>query len=344
MTQYLSVNVIKIQQSIGGFFLGKLTPDILHLISNKKLSRIQNPDMGIQRDLKNSKIKEIKEYLKTKDSTFPNTIIIAIQNDPMEMDPSYILEEEENIIQIKLQDGIANILDGQHRLNGFDSNEKTFEIPVAIFLDLSLGEQAKIFAKINSTQSKVDLSLVYDLFGITKERTPEKVAFHLVEHLNQDDSSAWKGKVKTLTDKRGDLAQGSMAKLFHKELLEKNALFKKLYDEKRDTDIKNILVNYFNAIAKTFPDEWKNEKKEYILTKTTGFNGFVLFLLQLIKIANHSKIPLSAEYFAGYMEKAKDDLLPFTSENYPSGATGQNKIKTILLKSVTQSELEIIEK
>lgn len=85
---------------------------------------------------------------------------------------------------------------------------------MSIFLDISLGEQAKIFAKINSTQKKVDLSLVYDLFGMTEDRNPEKVAYYIVQHLNTEENSSWKGKIKTLADKNGDLAQGSYGKIY----------------------------------------------------------------------------------------------------------------------------------
>src|SRR6266404_1728056 len=334
---YITLPVIKVTQKIGTFFLGKITPNVLHAIANKNLSRLKDLENGIQRDLQSQKIKEIREYLKSEDATFPNSIVLAIQNNPLnEENYSYKLNEGQNILEIRLSPDTANILDGQHRLNGFDENDDFFELPVSIFLDLSLGEQAKIFAQINSTQKKVDLSLVYDLFGMTEGRSKEKVAFHIVEHLNSEPESAWKNKIKTLADKRGDIAQGSMAKFFHKELLEKEEVFKKLYDKERDTDIKDILLNYFNAVAKVFPTYWENKDKEFILTKTTGFNGFMLFLIWLVRIASHNKAALSVEYFEKYIISAKDKFSPFTSQNYPSGAVGQNKIRDILKQTLNQ--------
>ncbi len=209
-------------------------------------------------------------------------------------------------------------------------------------LDISLGEQAKIFAKINSTQKKVELSLVYDLFGMTEGRMPEKVAFYVVKHLNTENTSAWKNKIKTLSDRSGDLAQGSMAKFIHKELLEKDEVFKKLYKEERDTDIKNILLNYFNAISETFPEVWKNQEGKYILTKTTGFNGFMLFFVSLVRLANNKKTPLSIAYFKSYFDKVKDKFTDFTSQNYPSGAVGQNKIRDILRTSLSDEEVSFL--
>lgn len=343
MSTYLSINVTPVTQRIGTFFVSKMTPKTLHAIVNKKLSRTQYPTSGIQRDIKGGKVKEIKKYIDQDDATFPNAIIIAIQNDPLDEEPTYRLNEERTTLDIKLQSGIANILDGQHRLSGFDPDNETFELPVSIFLDLSLGEQAKIFATINSKQTKVDLTLVYDLFGITDDRTPEKLAYHIVEHLNSDPSSAWRKKIKTLTERTGDLAQGSMAKLFHRELLERHPVFNRLYKEgeERDTDIKNILMNYFNAIAEAFPDQWANEDKKHILTKTTGFNGFMMFLMSLVKIAAKRKAPMSKDYFLDYIKRVEGSFEEFTVENYASGVKGQLKIRDLLREGLTQEEKEI---
>ena len=341
--EYIEIPIIKINQKIGTFFIGKMTPLFLYKIANKNLSRMKDLENGIQRDLQYKKIEEIKDYLKLSDATFPNSIILAIQNNPLDIDNNnYILDEEKNILKIKLEPSVANILDGQHRLNGFDENNDSFELPVTIFLDLSLGEQAKIFAIINSTQKKVDLNLVYDLFGMTEERSPEKIAYHIVSHLNSETSSAWFNKIKTLSDKKGDLAQGSMAKFIHKELLEKEDVFVKLYKEEKDTDIKNILLNYFNAIKDTFPETWQNKDGKYILTKTTGFNGFMLFFISLIRLANRNKTPLSTVFFKSYFSKVKDRFNDFTSQNYPPGAIGQNQIRDILRSTLSDKEKDLI--
>ena len=244
--EYISIKIIKIKQNIGSFFIGKMTPRDLHRVANKNLERAKNIEEGIQRALREKRIKEIKEYIKTKDSTFPNTIILSIQENPAnETAHNYILDEENNEIMIRIADNVVNVLDGQHRLAGFSNEEIDYELPVSIFLDLSLGEQAKIFAKINSTQKKVELDLVYELFGITEGKSPEKSAYYIVKHLNDEPNSAWFNKIKTLTDRSGDLAQGSMAKYIHVELIENDKIFNKLYKEERDTDMKKYIEQLF---------------------------------------------------------------------------------------------------
>lgn len=343
MSEYISIRIIEVTQNIGSFFIGKMTPKDLHRIANRNLSRLKNFEDGIQRDLQAKKLSEIKSYLHTEKATLPNTIIISIQNNIAdEENPGYILNVKEGILKVKIQDDIANILDGQHRLNGFDVNNEKFELPVSIFLDLSLGEQAEIFARINSTQKKVSNDLIYDLYGITDEKSYEKSAFYIVKHLNEEHESAWFKKIKTLSDKSGDIAQGSMAKYVHKELLEKNPIFNKLYEDNRDTDIKNILSNYFNAIRINFPNEWKNEDGKFILTKTTGFNGFMNFFISLVKLAAGRKQELSVDYFSSYIAKVRSNFLELISDNYPSGNVGQNMVRDILRESLSKNEKDIL--
>jgi len=335
---YISIPVIQVKQNIGTFLLGKMTPKNLHAIANKNLSRMKNLESGIQRDVQFDKLKEIREYLTSTDATFPNSIIIAIQNDLGSEFPTYEYLEAQSILKVKLADDTANILDGQHRLFGFSEEEVDFELPVSIFLDISLGLQAKIFAKINSTQKKVDLDLVYDLFGMTEERSPEKVAYFVVKHLNEDLGSPWFKKIKTLSERKGDLAQGSMAKYIHKQLLEKDAIFKKLYNAERDSDIRDIISNYFSAVKGAFPDAWKNEAGNYILTKTTGFNGFMGFMILLVRLASVNNKELSVSYFASYINSVSHEFNTFDSVNYESGAIGQNKIRDILRSSLSEHE------
>ncbi len=88
------------------------------------------------------------------------------------------------------------------------------------------------------------------------------------------------------------------------------------------------------AIQKAFPEQWKNDSSEYILTKTTGFIGFMNFFSDILKREGVNKY--GTEYFLKLFEKVKVDFAEFTNENYSSGAIGQNKIRDILRKSLIE--------
>jgi len=341
MTYSEKLKTIKIKQSIGVFYLTKMTPKLLNKIANENLSVYKDEINGIQRERDKNKVTEIKRYLQEDDNaSFPNTIIIAIRDDLNTEQPLFVIDENEYISLALLPD-IANIIDGQHRLSGFNEDEEEFELPVAIFINLPLGEQAKLFAKINSTQTKVNLDIVYENFFKSNQRSREKTSFFIVKTLNEKVSSPWYRKIKTLSDRAGDLAQGSMAKYIDKNLLSAKKPLEGLYNSEKDQEIFDLLFNYFSAIKDVFPDSWENENNEFILTKTTGFVGFMSCFVDILRSTSDYSI-LTKEYFIQIIQPAKANFLDFTNVNYPSGAIGQNKIRDILRQSLVESEKEII--
>ena len=132
------LKTIKISQNIGSFYLTKMTPVLLNKIANENLSVYKDEINGIQRERDKNKVKEIEKYLhEDKYASFPNTIILAIRDDLNVEQPLFTFDDEDNI-SIALEPDIANIIDGQHRLAGFSSEEDNFELPVAIFINLPM--------------------------------------------------------------------------------------------------------------------------------------------------------------------------------------------------------------
>lgn len=321
------IKVIEVRQKNIVFYLAKMKPSILKLVANKSLSRYQNSE-GLQRDPNPEKINDIKKYLlNDSNATFPNTIIISLRDDLDAEYPLYKFDDNGDLI-LSLNPEVANIIDGQHRLSAFNDQDD-FELPVSVFLDLSLGEQAKIFATINSTQTKVSLDLVYEDFFQSSVRSMEKVSFYIVKNLNENPDSPWYNKIKTLSERKGrDLAQGSMAKFIHKNLLDSGKVFHKLFLEERDKDIYEIIKNYFLAIKNNFPQEWNNTGGQYILTRTTGFIAFMNFFIEILKISKNNE--LNIDFFVNKILSDKKVLGDLTSQNYASGVVGQAKLFKLL--------------
>ena len=322
---------IKVTQTIGAFFLTKMTPSLLNQIANKSLSIYKDSQKGLQREINAKKVEEIRSYLKEDPSAcFPNTIILAIRDD-LDFEEPLIKFDDQERISIALAPDVANIIDGQHRLAGFDELDDNFELPVAVFINLPLGEQAKIFAKINSTQTKVNLDVVYENFFKSEHRSREKIAFYLVKNLNEKNDSPWFKKIKTLSDKGGDLAQGSMAKFFDKKLLSDGGVLGDWYKGERDQLIYDVIKSYFRVIANTFPVAWENEDGEYILKKTTGFVGTMMFFQDILrKEMLKDTIPdyeLFARYFEGINEKEFPSLV---NDNFKAGGVGQSDLRKAL--------------
>lgn len=281
-------NFLEINQPIWTFYVAKITPKSLKRISKDNLSRYEDVENWIQRDLSTDRQREIKKYIsENPDATFPNSFIIAVSWETIIKDWKILIPD---------RDDEAYILDWQHRLSWFNDDDENFEIIVSIFIDIDIFDQAMIFATINWKQSKVDKSLVYDLFDLSDKRSYEKVAHDIVKLLNENESSAWYKQIKMLWKWDWIISQSAMVesyiKLFNKWVL------KWFYDKEEDWKIYKILENYFNAVREIFHKEFWN--KEYILCKTTWFNALIKIFGDLYNIAINKKEPLTKNFFINF--------------------------------------------
>ncbi|WP_250131864.1 DGQHR domain-containing protein [Vibrio crassostreae] len=203
----IKVQAIKVSQPIGDFYIGVMDAKDLVSISYsdvRKMTRDVEDYLGIQRQLKKKRVEEIKDYISSLDSTFPNSIIVSIKG-------KYVaFEDGEMTIQFEdfEREKVAKVLDGQHRLAGFtDGNytfndiknrEKPFQLVVTFFVDRDISIQAKVFAMVNQNQTKVNPSLVYDLESLSKSRSPDKTAHQIAVLLNKNTESPFYQRIKRL--------------------------------------------------------------------------------------------------------------------------------------------------
>jgi DNA phosphorothioation-associated DGQHR protein 1 len=217
LTFPIRVPALKVTQPLGVFYAAKLSADLLLEITYSDPLRVTAEAQsessyglrGSQRVLNPERLKAIARFIETAEAAFPNSIILAAN-----YNKEGELEEKESLRwHIDFNNGddcprlvipsparLASIIDGQHRLQGFekvDLDRRSMELLCAVYLDLPYPYQAYVFATINFNQKKVDRSLAYELFGVDVEDeppeswTPEKTAVFLCRKLNIDESSSF---------------------------------------------------------------------------------------------------------------------------------------------------------
>ncbi|MEQ4668604.1 DGQHR domain-containing protein [Providencia rettgeri] len=208
----ITTSFLKITQPIGEFYCCVMKARDLYSISYSDVRRLEEEQseenihsyLGIQRELNPSRVKKIKEYIGSVDATFPNSIIVAING--------RFFEIENNKIVIKFEENqsgkVAKILDGQHRLAGFEGTDFSFisqsgeqvdfEVLVTIFVEADLHTQAQVFTMVNQNQTKVNKSLVYDLESLALARNPSKTAHQIAVILNERKDSPFFRRIKRL--------------------------------------------------------------------------------------------------------------------------------------------------
>ena len=161
----------------------------------------------------------------------------------------------------------AYILDGQHRLAGFDhSGGVQFDLPVVAIYAADDGLRGKIFADINSKQVPVNdvqlLSLYYQIRDLSADDTP---VMDVVMRLNGDGDSPLKGRIKTKdTDKKSWIKNVAMKGWLAPHLTRGGAIGTKTVAEQT-----TIMKAYLGAIAQLWPNAW-GDVKSFNLCRPLG--------------------------------------------------------------------------
>ena len=168
-----------LSQPFGEFFVATIPARILlNVAYSDRLTAIKLPDgpytvSGSQRATSERRFKEIGRFIDTPTAAFPNSIILAAN---YRHDDGLIEEDESRKWSLSIDgDGhtgrlaiptdakLAPIIDGQHRLFGFESatTQARLDMPLlcSVFFDLPKPYQAFLFATINSNQRPVSKSL-----------------------------------------------------------------------------------------------------------------------------------------------------------------------------------------
>lgn len=198
---------------------------------------------------------------------------------------------------------------------------------VSFFVDKTLEYQAMIFSTINRTQKRVSDSLVYSLFGLNTEDSPQKTSLQVVLVLNAHEKSPFFNRINLYgssyeKNQSPPLSQATMVKSIvslisenlreaerdrfrkRKELLKRSAgsnkdlPFRKYYANNNDKGISDILFYYFNAVRAVFVDKQGKSFWEFnpetmrpsnVLQTAVGYFALLNLLVDLLKVGEKEK-------------------------------------------------------
>ena len=364
---------IEIEQPIGKFYVGVIDNHDLTAISYadvRQMSGQGDKYLGIQRRLNPVRISEIRAYTKTKDATFPTSIILAVpgkcatwNSDKSTMTlAEYISETPDDPEDASIPyDKIAKILDGQHRIEGLGGyTGPTFQLNVAVFVDTDIAEQANIFATVNLAQTKVNKSLVYDLFDFARARSPQKSAHNIAVALNDVDKSPLRRRIKRLgiatdggfteTITQATFVESLLPHISSDANLDRDLLlrdrklkkadsdelqrrpFRNLFIEEQDDRVSEIVWNYFDATKSRWPEAWDSYAEGNILSKTNGFRALMRFLKPAyLSLARPIGKVVGTRSFREVFNKISLRDAEFSTQQFAPGTSGESKLLRRLL-------------
>jgi DGQHR domain-containing protein len=368
MAETIKIKCLKLVQPIGEFYIGVISYKDLREIAYADTRTMESGEeedqyLGIQRPLSIPRVEEIKKYVNTVDAAFPTGITVHITSDKI---ISY--DEKNSEIEILKEPDVARIIDGQHRIAGLKGFKgENFDINLVIFIDMDIEEQAIMFSTINLKQTKVNKSIVYDLYEYNTNRSPQKTCHNVAKTLNKTDGP-FKNRIKILgtaiykdeiitqarfveelmkmisEDPNNDRdiikraqkyqdAQIALKKVVNKKPQE--LIFREYFINNQDDKISYILYTYFLAVQNLWPNSWNFIKANNILNKTTGFIALMEFLRNVYKYKNmgYGKIIEVNDYVTIFNKTGLKDG-DFTKDRYLLGTGGQRQLLNDLMRGL----------
>ena len=309
--------------------------------------------LGIQRQLSPGRVSEIQQYVGNVDATFPTSVLLAISSDHAQFD------DTTGTLQIVRHSKVAKVIDGQHRIAGLENyNGPSFQVNVAVFVDMDIQDQAMVFATINLKQTKVNKSLAYDLYEFTTTRSPQRTCHDIARFLNYRSNSPFERKIKMLGVARGPNETVTQATFVDRllRLISRNPMgdrdlirrkkrldpaagsqlnrqiFRNLFINNHDETILLILWHFFSAVSKKWPDSWTKIETGNVLNRTTGFGALMRFMRIAYLSKNASDSVVESEQYSPLLARINLPDGSFTPDIYLPGSSGEKALFDVFVE------------
>jgi DGQHR domain-containing protein len=270
-----------------------------------------NPE-EIQRILNVSRCKDIGEYVQKPDSVLPNSIVVNLTNDVRI--ESTAREDRVTVVFPSEQGRYAYLLDGQHRVGGFEhSGGVEFDLPVVALHSAADQIAGKVFADINSKQEKVSdvhlLDLYYQLKALPQD---DAAVMDIVSLLNDDEDSPLEGRVKTMPGQKGFWIKNTFLKMILQPYIGRGGIL----SQKTSAQQAIVFKAYFNAVKQLFPEAWGSKK--HVLTKAMGLEIMMSVFKDVVMLCHaHEGGQLTVDTFKRQLKPLLGAKIPLLGTETP---------------------------
>jgi DGQHR domain-containing protein len=302
--------------------------------------RSEDSPEEIQRILSQPRAKEIGAYIQEELSLFPNALVLSL-NEEVEIQET--ADDDAVTIIFPSDEGKhAYILDGQHRLSGFEhSNGVHFDLPVVALHNADEALRAKIFADINSKQMQVSdvhlLGLYYQIKALPQE---EAATVDVIEALAKDSDSPLKDRIQRFADQKGAWLKNTALKRWIGPHTQSGGVL----SAKTPSEQTRIFKEYFRGIEQTWPNAWGQPK--HWLSKPFGLEIMcAAFRGAKSRVDLNAGKQYTADNFAEQIAVLKDLVItipgtgegqgiPLTWEAGPLGPLSNSAGRTLIIRQI----------
>lgn len=238
------------------------------------VSRVRREDRqieGYQRPEVLAHVGAIRSYIESAAPMIPNAIVVAFDTRVRfeatnSSDVAYV---RPGVLVIPVDENLADedkpgwIVDGQQRCAAVrEADVRSFPLCVTAFITASEGEQRAQFILVNSTKP-LPKGLIYELLPTTEGPLPpalmrKRFPTLLVERLNYDEDSPFRGMIHTPTTPDGVVKDNSIIRMLENSLSD-GCLYHYRDAETGAGDIEEMLLilkPFWRAVEKVFEEAW----------------------------------------------------------------------------------------
>lgn len=306
---------------VSGFLLQK-DPQIIYVtaIPGKWLLkhttpswRIDDPEQGFQRIVKEERAREIALAVLDQQRTFPNAIVLATNRPKLEYEENNFLVPN----NIKFL-----VVDGQHRLWAQKFSEYEANYSCVIHTGLSEVEMATLFLEINDNQKRVPSSLRWDLVRLVRpvDDVEAIAASEMVYDLTNDREGPLYQRID-LTGEQSEitLKQGSLAPELRSLFVKRSPLKDLSYEQQYQ-----VILQYLLAIREIDRDHWGSADSPFY--KARVLRVLLRLLPALLRSINQDPTTVMFDQFIPYLKKIDKDSLAPDAIRAAQGSAGMKNI------------------
>lgn len=235
---------------------------------------------GFQRELNEARAGDIARYLGGGGGSIPSNLVLSAQ--PI---AEFSYQRSTKSIAFTPHSRSFLVLDGQHRLWGYQKCQTRHRVPVAIYQSLTRADEAKLFIDINTTQRGVPAALLLDIKHIAQvEGTKEATLRALFDQLKEDPESPLVGRLSPAKSIHGKISRVTFNKAVGQTLASGVML---------DTDPESrykLLRNFLNAFDAELGDKSLLTSSAFFEAIFELFNSIVQSTVDTQKTAKQAAI------------------------------------------------------
>ncbi|MFW2605628.1 DGQHR domain-containing protein [Aliarcobacter butzleri] len=228
------------------------------IFRNSIVSRVdEDKNNGYQRLLSEKRAKDIAKYLND-GNIIPGCVILSAQKKAK-------LKFDNNNLEFEEFPDSFFVIDGQHRLYGFNYADNDLPIPVYIFNNLDIQDEIQYFLDVNSKQVGVPKTLKIELTKFLAEPgSVDDIRLKLFDDLNSDHNSALFNRLTKTSSGTGKLSHVPFKDAID-PVINSSKMSVLKYERKYD-----LLNNFLNAFHEVLLEIFGHSK---YLTSTVFFNA-----------------------------------------------------------------------